>query len=139
MKSEFINFFVDVAQQRLTLKYSIVKMILHTLPHITSSWKEYKQDTQALSMDEVMEKYPGIETREGRFISFIEHGNLTDEEMQKIMDLHKALDFKNLNREYAYTEEELKYYLRSRLIRRMLLKTNQAEASQSYHHSFGQN
>ncbi len=127
MKEVFIKFFVDVAQQKLKVKYSIVKMILHTIPHIQANWKEVKQEVQPFFLDEAKEKYPSLETREYRFISFIEDGNLTDVDMRTIMDLHKTLDLKNLYREYAYTEEELRYYLKSRLISRMISKMDQAE------------
>jgi hypothetical protein len=123
MKTEFIKFFVDIAQQKLKLKYSIVKMILHTLPHIKSGWKEFKQETGLLP-ETSEEKYPGIEVIEHLFVCFIECGNITREEMVMIMDVHKTIDLRSLKREYAYTEEELRYYLRSRLMNRMVSKLN---------------
>ncbi len=118
---EFTKFFVDVARQKLTLKYSIVKLILHTLPHLKPDWKEFKQETE-LSLEASMEKYPGLEVIEHLFICFIECGNITSEEMIQIMDVHKTIDLKNRKREYAYTEEELRYYLKSRLMNRLVSK-----------------
>jgi len=123
MKTEFIKFFVDVARQKLTLKYSIVKMILHTLPHIKPDWKAFKQEP-GLPPDASMEKYTGLEVIEYLFICFIEYGYITTEEMVAIMDVHKTINLKNRKREYAYTEEELRYYLKSRLINRMVEKLN---------------
>jgi hypothetical protein len=127
MRTPFIDFFVEVAQQKLKVKYSIVKMILHTLPHVKSAWKEFKQEAESLSLEVSMEKYPGIEVREHRFIHFIESGHLTEEEMIQVMQAHQAIDLRHLHREYAYTEEELRYYLKSRLMNRMVSKIDKLD------------
>jgi hypothetical protein len=120
MKAEFIKFFVAVAQQKLKLKYSIVKLILHTLPHLKLGWKDFKQEASRLPIEGSIEKYPGVEVQEHLFIYFIECGNITTEEMVLIINVHKTIDLKNLKREYAYTEEELCYYLKNRLMNRMI-------------------
>ena len=127
MKTEFIKFFVDVAQQKLIIKYSIIKLILYTLPHLKPGWKEFKREAERFRVVDSEEKYPGLEVIEYLFIDFIENGHLTAEEMIQIMDINKTFDFNNLRREYAYTEEELRYYLKSRLMKRMVSKINVIE------------
>lgn len=124
MKTEFIKFFVDVAHQKLIVKYSIIKLILHTLPHLKPGWKEFKREPERFNLEESEEKYPGLEVIEYLFIDFIEYGYLMEEEMIQIMDVHKTIDINNRKREYAYTEEELRYYLKSRLMKRMVSKIN---------------
>lgn len=129
MRTAFTDFFVEVARQKLKVKYSIVKLILHTLPHVQSTWKEFKREAERVSLEVFIEKYPGLEVREHRFIHFIESGHLTEEEMIQVMQAHQAIDLRHRPREYAYTEEELRYYLKSRLMNRMVSKMDEPELS----------
>ena len=85
-------------------------MILHTLPHLKPGWKEFKQEAERSHLEESMEKYQGLEVIEHLFISFIECGNICSEEMIRIMAFQKTIDLENRGREYAYTEEELRFY-----------------------------
>jgi hypothetical protein len=124
MKKEFIKFFIAVAQQKLIVKYSIIKLILYTLPNLKPGWKEFKREPERINLEYSEEKYPGLEVIEYLFIDFIECGYLTDEEMIQIRNVYNTIDLNNRKREFAYTEEELRYYLKSRLIKRMDSKIN---------------
>ena len=44
--------------------------------------------------------------------------------MVKVLDVKKTIDLENRGREYAYTEEELRYYLKSRLMHHTASKLN---------------
>lgn len=109
MKEDFIEFFAAVARQKLNFRYSLVKMILHTLPHLKPGWKEFQPDDH-FSLAALKEAYPHLDLREYRFIHFIERGNLNGSEMAKIIHVHKMLDLDNLDPEFAFTNEELQVY-----------------------------
>jgi hypothetical protein len=105
----FIDFFVEVAQQKLTFRYSIVKLILHKLPAIKPSWKTFELP-DGFSLKLLKAQYPGLDVREYRFIYFIICGYLKSEEMAMIMHLHSTLNFDKPDAAYSFTHEELHYY-----------------------------
>jgi hypothetical protein len=105
----FIDFFVDVAQHKLTFRYSIVKLILHTWPAIKPSWKAFELP-DGFSLKLLKAQYPGLDVREYRFIYFIICGYLKPEEMAMIMHRHSTLNFDQPDAAYSFTQEELHYY-----------------------------
>ena len=104
-----MEFFAAVARQKLIFRDSLVKMILHTRPHLKPVWKECQPDDH-FSMVTLKETYPHLDQKEYRFIYFIEKGNLNATEMAKIMHGHKKLDLDHLDPEFAFTNEELQVY-----------------------------
>jgi len=105
----FIDFFVDVAQHKLTFRYSIVKLILYTLPAIKPSWKAFELP-DGFSLKLLKAQYPGLDVREYRFIYFIIGGYLKPEDMATIMHVHNTLNVAQLDTAYSFTDEELRYY-----------------------------